>query len=148
MDIRIFSNTSIYSKTDPLTELMVSAPLESAAATRLETIAGKVVRFLLTSRGSDALEPSYGSYLPTYTQIAEASLPRMQMDLLNDLRRCQAYICAAEKTLPAGEEKLRTVSLQKLQYAPGGDRGRIDIFVEITTTADNSSLLSVPLKLS
>lgn len=146
MDIRIYSNTGVYHRELQEAEHMVSSPLQSEGATRIETIAGKVVRFLLTSKGSDALDPSYGSYLTSYTQVSKSIIPRMHMDLVEDIAVCSRYIKEGEVGLPASEDRLASIALQSINYDPTTDRSAVHIYIRITTMAGETSLLSIPLR--
>jgi hypothetical protein len=146
-DIRIYTLTGIYEGTIKRTEYMVPTPLSDTVTNPLETICGKVVKFLLTSKGSHIMNPDYGSYLTTYTQISKAFLPRLQIELLDDIARCVSYIKQAEKSLPSDYEKLSRVTLKRLDYHEH-TRDRIDIHIEVVTTKRNSALLTVPVDLA
>jgi phage baseplate assembly protein W len=146
-DIRIYTLTGVYEGTTKDSEYMVPTPLSDTVTTPLETICGKVVKFLLTSKGSHAMNQEYGSYLTTYTQISESFLPRLHIELLDDISRCASYIKQAEKALQSDYEKLARITLKSLDYKRH-TRDRIDIHIEVVTTKRNSALLTVPVDLA
>lgn len=143
-DIRLYTTTHIFSGTDGSSEFMRPTPLADNPTGRMETLANKVVKFMLTSRGSDALNPSYGSYLPTYTMVSSAYLPKMQLEVQEDLHRCVKYIRDTERTLPADVERLVAVEMVDFKYDQENSRGRIDIYLRIRTSQGNNSLLTLP----
>ena len=122
------------------------ARISGRTATRTETIANKVVKFLLTPYGSDALDTTYGSYLPTYTQIAQSAIPRLYIELQDDIARCTAFIKRIEKALDDTVEKLDSLKLLKVEYAPAELRGLLLIKIEIVTTFSNNALVNIPVK--
>lgn len=74
------------------TDDMVPSGVHEKAATGIEVIAGKVIKYLLTIKGSDVFAPGYGSTLLEYTQITRHNLPRLHMELLTEIRNCTAFI--------------------------------------------------------
>ena len=143
MDIRLYNLTNIFEDTLGTTEYMVQSPLSAEATTRIETIGNKVVKFLLTTLGSDPFNSEYGSILTTYTQIAESEIPRIHFELTEDIERCAKFIKTAERSLDVSVERLSRLRLVKLGYSRD-TRNRIDFYIEIITTLGNRCLLTVP----
>lgn len=146
-DIRIYTTSGIYAGTTDSSEFMLPSPLADTVTTRLETICGKVVKFLLTGKGTDSFNPQYGSYLTTYNQISEAYLPRLHVELLEDIRRCTSFIKLAEAKETPSEENLQRIRLVNLVYNKN-TRDRIDLYIEVISTHSNSALLTVPIEVN
>lgn len=146
MDILLYNpdNTHVsYSGQDA--EGTIPAKLSGRTATRTEAIANKVVKFLLTPIGSDALDREYGSYIATYTQIAENEIPRLYIELQGDINRCLSFIKAVERDLDDGIEKLESMRIETLKYAPENIRGMLLIRIVIMTTFSNDALVNIPI---
>lgn len=143
-DLRIYTNTGIYEGTTTDSEMVAPSPVTTAPVSRFETIAGKVVKFMLTTIGSDATDPTYGSYMLTYTQIAEKFIPRFQVEIKNDLARCSEYIRKSEANYSSDVEKFAYAELKDIKYDRDLSPNRIDIYILVVTSAGNSSVLSVP----
>lgn len=146
MDILLYNPDNSYVTYNGITaEGTKAALLSGRTANRTETIANKVVKFLLTPIGSDTLEPEYGAYLPTYTQIAESAIPRLYVELQDDLRRCAQYIIKKEKDLDDSQEKLQELNLIEVAYAPENLRGVLVVRIEVITTFNNNALVNIPV---
>jgi len=143
-DIRLFTTTGIYEGTSGTSEVMLPTPLSDSTTSTLETIGGKVAKFLLTTIGSDVFNKDYGAYLTTHQQISEAYLPRFQVEVLEDIKRCTSYIKSTEAALSGNIEQLNRINLLRISYSKNS-RDRVDIYIEIKTTFGNSSLLTLPL---
>ncbi len=144
MDIRLYSSMGQYQDSSECSEEMWQASLSSECATRLETIAGKVVKYMLTTKGSDFFDSDYGSYLTSYRQIADAYIPRIQLELEADLSSCTSFIQAAENAeLDDDEERLSSVKLVSLEYDRDTDPTRFDVYLLITTSFGNTAQLTV-----
>lgn len=142
-DLRIYHRTGTYDVIYTGSEEMEGGLLSEAPASEIEVLANRVVKFLLTSRGSDVFDPDYGSYLPTYTQVAQSLIPRMRLEVLEDLKRCREYIQAADKEQD-NPFKLYSLTLKEFRYNPNTDRSRIDIFIEVVSEEGQSALLDIP----
>lgn len=132
MDIKLYN----FKERD--TELPRSE-LEDAPASGLEVIANKVVKFLLTSYGSDALDPEYGGRALQVTQFSEQYIPKLRLELEEDIKRCLSYI----KKYSKNEEKLMHLILVNLKYDPVLSPGRVDAYIELITNKNNRALLDV-----
>ena len=158
MDIRIYNYATDLTpkQTDELddfaysghvSELMDESPLLSSPATRVETLAGKIVKFILTAYGSDAFDPEYGSYLTMYTLISPLIAIRMRLDIKNDLLRCMRMIRQSEKELPPNTDRIATTALLELKYNPA-IADRVDVYIRISTIQKQVAILKVPVELT
>ena len=163
MDIRIYKQDAPPPSTDPIalkayledledhaytgadSEKLTQAPLIDVPANTIETIGGKVVKFMLTAFGTDAFDPQYGANLTLYNFINLELSRRIRFDINNDLLRCTAYIKNAEKSLPITAEKLMSLSMLDFIYNDN-IRTRFDVYVEILTTKSNAAILQIPIK--
>lgn len=122
------------------TELAYQQPMEltnikGTKTTRLETIANKVVKYLLTDKGSDLVDPTYG-IAPLTTNYND--MMRITYETGNVISSCIAYIKAAEQSLPNTTEKLDTVNLLSIDVI---NRSILKIRISILTTFKNYALL-------
>lgn len=146
-DLRIYTNTGIFEGSTKESEFIVPSPLVTSPVGRFETIAGKIVKFLLTTIGSDVSDPTYGSYITTYSNISLRYLPRMRMEIIEDLGRCAEYVRRTERAHPVEYERFRAVKLKDLIFQTD-IRNRLDIFLEVSTTHNNYSILTLPVDYS
>ena len=100
---------------------------------KLEVLSGKVVKFLLTRRGSDAFDPSYGGIALHHANVSRSYLPKLAMELADDISRCTTYIAEAEKSLPQGLSRLSRINIIGVQYDESS-RDTITVRLEIITT--------------
>lgn len=123
-------------------ELYYSHPLEIVdvkgnRTSRLETIANKVVKYILTDRGSDMVDPTYGSsFIPTST----TDLQRITYVVANTITSCITFIKDTERSLSNTIEKLSTINLLSVEII---DRDKLKIRISILTTFKNYALLDV-----
>jgi len=146
-DIRLFSDTEagggfLYREGDS-SSLFTASSIEDIVTSGVEIIAGKVLKFLLTSKGSDPFDKEYGAYLTSFTQISESYVPRMALEVRSDIKRCQDYITREEASLPDTQEKLSHITLLKIDYNPKLIRDRVDIHIEIKTNKNNTAALRI-----
>lgn len=120
---------------------------DSTPATSIEVLANKVVKFMLTERGTDAFEPDYGGVSMHHLQICEAYLPKLRLEVLDDIDRCQTYINKAEQTGLASNdttsERLYTIKLHDLVYNPRKTPTRVDIYLEIISTSGKREVVAI-----
>lgn len=127
---------------DKGSEVMDSSILSSRVSERLETIANKVTKYLLTTKGSDPHEPDYGSYLSSIRMASEELLPKIIVDINSFIVECEDYIKDKERYLPYDSEKLSSLRLIDVVY----DRNTPDalhIYIQIVTTKNNNSILDL-----
>lgn len=146
LDMRLYSAIDVYdddTKTSGYTELVTP---EDDSATSIEVVANKVVKFLLTSYGSDPFDPDYGGVAFTHMQISKAYLPKLKLELLDDIERCATYINKGEAAQDADDdsnETLYQITLQDLSYDPYTNPTRVDAYVEITTNSNKKAVVSI-----
>lgn len=144
MDLRLYSNTGTYDSYPDISEYTNRSKSDSNSATGIEVIANKVVKFLLTYKGTDALDPDYGGVALHYGQISEAFMPRFSMEMQNDVYRCRDFIRKTELALPSTAEKMQNILLQDIKYNPRISPDRVDVYIEIVTTLNNRALVALP----
>ena len=96
----------------------------------LEVLTGKVVKYLLTYYGTDPLNPSYGGRALQFTVIPRNYAPQIRMQLLDDIKRCVAFIKSTETKYT--ECKLGNIELVDFTYS--GDKSNTQIHVHIRVT--------------
>lgn len=133
MDLRLFEEVSVSTP-------MAWSTLKGSKTSRLETIANKVVKYMLTDQGSDMLEPYYG--IPQWTLVYN-DMSRLTYEISNTLSKCEVYIKAGENKLPDTTEKLAKLSLVKLDAS---SRVTLHVHLSILTTFNNYALLDVSKK--
>lgn len=144
MDLRLYLNTGTYDSYPDVSELTSRSKADSYNATGIEVIANKVVKFLLTYKGTDALDPDYGGIALHYGQISESFMPRFSMEMQNDVQRCREFIRKTELSLPSTAEKMRNLILQDIKYNSKISPDRVDVYIEIITTSNNRALVALP----
>jgi len=138
-DIRLYTVDSVQDQGVQ----MKSAYLSSTPATGLEILGNKVVKFLKTTRGSDAMDPSYGGNAFSTPQISQEYLPKFRMELENDIARCTAYIKSSEFKHRSILDRLARITLRRIDYDPAVRPTTIHIYLEILTTYRNKAKVSV-----
>ena len=149
-DIKLYYNTEKYNmsrlvdaheRNIEVSELMSTTNLDDHVVGYLNTLANKVVKYLLTTKGSDAFNPDYGAHTASRTWIHQGHQVRYRLELNNDLRACAEYIKRSETSGP-DNEKLSMVKLVQLEYLPSERPLDIHIYIEIITTLGNRAVLS------
>lgn len=140
MDIRLYNASGVY--LDTRTERMELSSPEFPASTGLEVIAGKVVKYLLTYRGTDAFDSEYGGTALHTRYMSQQYISKFALELKQDIEDCINYIHKSESSLPEGAEKLDTVTLVDVQYNKN-TRDRLDITLEIVTNKGSDALLHI-----
>lgn len=129
MDLRLYNSAS------GTTEVF-TAGINDTKATRLEAIAGKVVKYILTDKGSDMLNPTYGARLisTNYTNMS-----KITYDINNIVQECSTFIKTSEATLPVTTEKLATLTLVSVAV----EGTQLAIKLSIYTTIKNYALVDL-----
>ena len=135
-----------YAYKNSTSEKYKESPLTDAPVNTLEVIGGKVVKFMLTAKGSDAFAPEYGANLTLYNFINKSLAARIKFDISRDIFRCAEYIKGTEKSLPINSEKLLAIIFLEFRYSMD-IRTRFDVYLEIRTTKKHIALLNVPIEL-
>lgn len=128
-----------------VSDQMLESTLSMTPATGSGVLANKVVKFLLTSKGSDALDPEYGCYLVNFSQVSGNQIPRLQMEILDGISACTKYIKASEDAKAPPEERLKKITLEDLKYGAPLAKDCVHIYLKITTMAGTQALLEFPL---
>lgn len=120
------------------------APDEPTTRERLRVICNKVLKYLLTYRGSDAYDASYGSRAIHRTHISPSLLPEIRIELIEDIADCTRYLQAAEREkLSDDEERLESITLISMNYDRQLDPTRLDIHLLVRTTYGNRAVIEV-----
>lgn len=143
MDVRLYSISGVYEDFEKTSELMRKSLADDAVATGLEVLGNKVVKFLLTQKGTDALDPEYGGVALHYGQISKAFIPRLTLEMQNDISRCREFIRRTEAGAKAGTEKISNIVLKDIRYDPLSMPDRVDVFIEIITNKNNKALVAL-----
>lgn len=143
MDVRLYSSTGKYVDISSSSELTNSALADALVASGIEVLGNKVVKFLLTQKGSDALDPNYGGVALHYGQISKAFIPRLTLEMQNDILRCREYLRKAESGLSKSTEKISNIVLQDIKYDELASPDRVDVYIEIITTKNNRALVAL-----
>lgn len=139
MDLRLYTRSGIYKSPVRDVEKMITSTLDEKTATYLETLSNKVVKFLLTSYGTDPINPKYGAR----TMNAIVSTTQVQWFSLNfqqDLQACFKFIKASETPGPNGE-LLAAINLIKITIDNKDYPSGFIVRIEIKTTDKQSALL-------
>lgn len=146
MDIRLYNRTGIYEDYTNASELTSKAKSYDANATGIEVIGNKVVKYLLTYKGTDALDPDYGGVALHYGQISKAFMPRFSLEMHNDVQRCKNFIRKTQRILSDSYEKMSDIILKDIRYNPSLTPDRVDVYIEIITTKNNRAIVAVSNK--
>ena len=110
---------------------------------RLRIICNKVLKYLMTARGSDAFDASYGGTALHGRNVSEVLIPEIRMNLPPDIEDCTTYLKNAEtEKVNSLMERLDRIVLVSLDYdrsAPTELRVRLHIY----TTYGNSAVIEV-----
>ena len=124
-------------------EHMDFAGLETPCATGVEILANKVVKFLLTTKGSDALDPEYGSTAFSYTQVSKDFLQRLRIEIQRDITRCFRFIKSTESSLDISSRALLgSIILRDVSLTVGKASG-CTVKIEIVTTSGTTAILDI-----
>ena len=142
-DLRLYYNTFRFTDLQKTIELVSSNPIDDTPVEYLQTLANKVVKYLLTTLGTDIFDPSYGAYTAGITQFNQAYLPKYVFEFTNDLKRCTEFIKRTETPSQDGE-RLATIKLVKINYDYERRPDEVLRFIEISTTSNRKALVAVP----
>ncbi len=128
--------------------LLLKGRVHSPPTVGQGVLTNKVLKFLLTSHGSDSLRSDYGSRVVNIPQISTGYLPTLQIEFIEDLTRCIKYIKDGEASLPPTTEKLYNIKLIELYYDEATDPSRLDFYIQIITNKGNTASLPVQYNLT
>ena len=144
-DIKLYLNTGNYLDYKRTIEHVSSAPVDGEKVPYLETLANKVVKYLLTTLGTDVMHPQYGAYTAGMMQFSNSYLPKYVFEFSSDVRRCMDYIRATETPGPDGE-RLANIKVVRVDYNQDNNPAEIHRVIEIITSLGNRALLTMPVK--
>lgn len=145
-DMRLYCPTGIYDGVEKSSEEMGRVVPDDPVADGIEVIAGKVVKFLLTEKGSDAFNPLYGGTSMHYKQISPTFLPQYKREVFQDVENCRKFLLEADLEYGVNGEKLQTINLLKVVYDPVRTPNRVDVYIEIITTFGKRAVVAITPK--
>ena len=140
LDLRLYNPTGNYTDQTNSSEYMQLVRPEDPSASGIEVIAGKAVKYLLTGRGSDAFDPGYGGVSMHHTQISQAFIPQLTLEVHDDVRRCTEFI---KKTDGNDQERLLRINVLDIRYNARLSPDRVDVYLEILTTKNNRAVVAL-----
>jgi hypothetical protein len=143
IDIRLYKPSGEYYDTNNSSEGMDRVVPDDAIARSIEVIAGKVVKFMLTEKGSDAFDGEYGGTSMHYQQMSQMFLPQFKREVHTDVENCEKYIKKSEIANNVSGEKLLTINVLKISYDPVRTPTRVDVFLEINTTLGKRACVAI-----
>lgn len=143
LDMRLYRPTGIYEDVQKISEEMDRVVPDDPTATDMEVIAGKVVKFLLTEKGSDAFSPVYGGTSMHWLQIAPQSLPQFKREVFQDVQNCIKFLKTADLDYDIDGERLETINILKIVYDPVRTPNRVDVHLEIITTLGKRAVVAI-----
>lgn len=140
-DIKLYDPSGRFPYDDEPIEEMDNVYLGSPTVTsRKQIIANKVLKYFLTEKGSDFLDPEYGVRSLPANQVAEEYFPKFKLELEEDIRRCVEYFRKRERS---GKERLARINLKKLRKRDKDSEGKIELVLELTTNKNNRAQVGV-----
>lgn len=143
LDMRLYSPSGIYVDSQLVSEEMDRVVPDDPTATGMEVIAGKVVKFMLTEKGSDAFNQDYGGTSMHWLQIAPQSLPQFKREVFQDVQNCIKFLKNAELDNEVTGERLYTINLLRVAYDPRLSPNRVDVYLEIITTLGKRAVVAI-----
>lgn len=138
-DLKLYTPTGKYSGAAEHTDC---AECWRPKSTRLEVLAGKVLKFMFTYRGSDAFNSEYGGISMHHHNISRSYLPKLMMEISDDIERCTRFIIENEKSLPASLPRLSHINLLDVQYSDT-TRDKLTVKIEIITNTNESAVVAL-----
>lgn len=143
LDLRLYKPSGVFVDTDRNSEEMNLVYPDDPTAKSIEVIAGKVVKFMLTEKGSDAFDPDYGGTSMHYTQMSQIFFPQFKREVRTDVENCIRYIKDAEFYQDVRGELLTRVRILKIVYEPRLTPWRVDVYLEILTNYGNRAVVAL-----
>ena len=144
MDLKLYTqttqvNASIGANDDAKIYSTEASAMAEPAADGLEVLANKVVKYMLTGKGSDAFNPDYGSTSMHHRQIERSYIPMLRLEIMEDLRRCLAFIKATEDN----DSAVRIGDIQLLSVELDQESGLTRVRISVTDTNGSYALLDL-----
>lgn len=143
LDMRLYTPSGVYLDSRLVTEEMDRVAPDDPSADGIEVIAGKVVKFLLTEKGSDAFNPLYGGTSMHWRQIAPQSLPHFKREVFQDIQNCIKFLRQADFEYENEGERLKTINLLRVAYDPYRTPNRVDVYIEVITTLGKRAVVAI-----
>jgi len=143
LDLKLYTYDSNVKYNQIDTALLSEGYVTQSAVSGLEKIVGKVVKFLLTEKGSDLFDLDYGSVWIGSTQVADSQLSRLRVTIDSDIRSCIAYLVAQEKDLPTTQEKLRSVEFLGFWKDASTGVEQVLMNIRVRTTLNNVATFNI-----
>jgi len=143
IDLRMYKPSGNFEDGQHNIEIMESVLPEDSVARSIEVIAGKVVKYMLTEKGSDAFDPEYGGTSMHYLQLSPQYLPQFKHEVLLDVQNCERYIKETEEYNNVTGERLHSIKLLRVSYEPQLLPGRVDVWLEIFTTLGKHACVAI-----
>ena len=138
-DLRYFLGTKVMY--DALNENTAKATILAAPTTGLEVLANKVVKYLLTYKGSDAIEPYYGGTALHQTTFSKGYITQIRTMLLTDITNCIAYIKSTETENT--ECRIGDVKLVEFTYDETAKDIQLHVHLAVYDTKGNKAPLFI-----
>lgn len=143
LDMRLYRPSGIYEDVQKVSEEMDRVVPDDPTASGMEVIAGKVVKFLLTEKGSDAFNPDYGGTSMHWLQIAPQSLPQFKREVFQDVQNCIKFLKVADLEYNVDSDRLETINILRVAYDPIRTPNRVDVYLEIITTQGKRAVVAI-----
>lgn len=143
LDLRLYKPSGIFEDTAKVSEEMERVHPEDPSARSIEVIAGKVVKFMLTERGSDAFNAEYGGTSMHYLQMSPTFLPQYKREVFQDVENCIRFIKETEANQGVTGERLETIKVIRIAYNPRITPWRVDVYLEVITTKGKRAVVAL-----
>ncbi len=143
LDIRLYKPSGLYVDEKDFVELMERVVPADATAKSIEVIAGKVVKYMLTEKGSDAFNQDYGSTSMHYRHMSEMFFPQFKREVAIDVNNCMNYIKKTEFEGGVEGEKLYKINILKIVYNRKYTPDRVDVYLEVLTTYGKRACVAI-----
>jgi hypothetical protein len=143
LDLKLYTYDSNVKISQIDTAMLSEGYVTQSAVSGLEKIVGKVVKYLLTEKGSDLFDPEYGSLWAGFSQVAGSQLSRLRITIDSDIRSCISYLVAQEKDLPAAQEKLRSVEFLGFWKDTSTGVEQVLMNIRVRTTLNNIATFNI-----
>ena len=138
-DLRYFIGTDIMY--DDLNENTAKATILAPPTTAGEVLANKVVKYLLTYRGSDAIEPYYGGTALHQHAFSKSYITQLRTMMLSDITDCISYIKSTESEYT--EYKLGDVKLEAFEYSQTAKDIQLHVHIAVYDSEGNKTPLFI-----
>jgi len=142
-DIRLYKPSGVYADKKQLVEVMDSVNPDDSTAVSIEVIAGKVVKYMLTVKGSDVFNPDYGSTSMHYLHMSNLFFPQFKREVYTDVTNCENFIKKSEQSEAVTGDKLYKINVLNIVYNSNSSPDRVDVHLEILTTQGKRACVAI-----